>query len=249
MRRSRGTLRAGLWVGALWGAMLLTGAQAVAQETADDAAAREYFERGRAAFEQADYETALVYFRHAYRLSPRGELQYNIGVAADRLQREEEALAAFEHYLEETPNPTRRAEVRERIAALRQSIAEREATKQALERAKVQTIETNSAGAVDGRRMKTSAVVGASVLGAVGVAGVAAMGVGLARNGACAEAIDGRCVTQQSTTAWTWVYGGIGLAALAGSATWLGITAKRRKNAAKIELGLSPTRVFLRGSF
>ncbi|TFH29762.1 MAG: hypothetical protein E4H00_06320, partial [Myxococcales bacterium] len=63
-----------------------------AQQTPDDAAAREHFERGRVAVEQADYEAARIYFRHAYRLSHRGELQYNIGVAADRLQREEEAL-------------------------------------------------------------------------------------------------------------------------------------------------------------
>ena len=98
----------------------------------DDAAAREYFEEGRAAFERADYERALVMFRHAYRLSERPELQYNIGVAADRLQHEEEALEAFESYLAYTAEPTREAEVKERIAALRTSIAEREATERAL---------------------------------------------------------------------------------------------------------------------
>ena len=63
-----------------------TGANANAEERANDAAGREYFERGRQAFESADYESALTYFRHAYRLSQRGELQYNIGVTADRLQ-------------------------------------------------------------------------------------------------------------------------------------------------------------------
>jgi hypothetical protein len=51
---------------------LVCAAPASAQQTPDDAAAREYFERGRSAFEQADYEGALVYFRHAYRLSHRG---------------------------------------------------------------------------------------------------------------------------------------------------------------------------------
>ena len=116
---------------------LVCAVPAAAQRTPDDAAAREYFERGRAAFEQADYEGALVYFRHAYRLSRRGELQYNIGVAADRLQREEEALEAFEHYLEETETAAREAEVQERIMALRQSIAEREATERALEEATI----------------------------------------------------------------------------------------------------------------
>ena len=110
---------------------------ALAQQTPDDAAAREYFERGRSAFERADYESALVYFRHAYRLSHRRELQYNIGVAADRLQREEEALEAFELYLEENENAAREPEVQERIIALRQSIEEREATARALEEATI----------------------------------------------------------------------------------------------------------------
>lgn len=102
----------------------------------DDAAAREYFKAGRAAFDQADYESALVYFRHAYRTSGRGALLYNIGVAADRLQRDQEELEAFEQYLEETEKPTRESEVRTRVEALRLSIAEKEATARALMEAK-----------------------------------------------------------------------------------------------------------------
>ena len=68
---------------------------ASAQAIADDAAAREYFDAGRAAFDQADYESALTYFRHAYRTSGREALLYKIGVADDRLQRDKEALEAF----------------------------------------------------------------------------------------------------------------------------------------------------------
>ena len=73
---------------------------ASAQTTTDDAAARKHFEQGRAAFEETDWEQALLHFRDAYRLSHRPQLQYNIGVTADRLQRDEEALQAFESYLE-----------------------------------------------------------------------------------------------------------------------------------------------------
>jgi tetratricopeptide (TPR) repeat protein len=248
MQRSRGTVAAALCIAALW-VGTLGGAQVAAQDTLDDAAAREYFERGRSAFERADYEAALVYFRHAYRLSRRGELQYNIGVAADRLQREEEALEAFQHYLEETKNPTREAEVRERIAALRRSIAEREATKRALEEAKVQYQPASSLETVDGGRIQTSAIAGGSALAAVGVAGIAAMSVGLARDGSCAETVDGRCVTEHAATTWTWVYGGVGIAALAGSAAWLTVSAKRNKKVRKTEVRLSPTQVLLRGSF
>jgi len=108
-----------------------------AQPIADDAAAREYFKAGRAAFDQADYESALTYFRHAYRTSGRGALLYNIGVAADRLQRDQEALEAFEQYLDRTEKPTREFEVRRRIEALRGSIAEKEATERALMEAKL----------------------------------------------------------------------------------------------------------------
>jgi tetratricopeptide (TPR) repeat protein len=248
MARGLGIARTALCILAL---LLGTGVPAPsdAQGSPDDAAAREYFERGRAAFEQADYESALVYFRHAYRLSKRGELQYNIGVTADRLQRETEALEAFEHYLEETESPTREPEVRERIEALRRSIAERDAAQRTLERASVPSPLSAGGAAVDGARMDKSAIVGSSVLASAGVAGVTAMAVGLARDGSCSETIGDRCVTERSTTAWTWVYGGVGLAALAGSATWLGVGAKRHRHARRTEVRVSPTGVSVRGTF
>lgn len=235
-------------------AVLLLGmagaAPAGAQQTPDDAAAREHFERGRVAFEQADYEAALVYFRHAYRLSHRSELQYNIGVAADRLQREEEALEAFEHYLEETQNAAREAEVKERIIALRQSLAEREATERALAEATIRTqVPTGDGAAHDGARIPTSAIIGSSALAAVGVAGVAAMSVGLAKNGSCSQEVAGRCATESSATAWTWVYGGVGIAALVGSATWLALSAKRTKDKRKTQVSVSPTGVMVSGTF
>ena len=223
---------------------------ATAQQTPDDAAAREYFERGRSAFEEADYEGALVYFRHAYRLSQRGELQYNIGVAADRLQREDEALEAFGHYLEDSENVAREAEVQERVIALRQSIAEREATERALEEATIryQTPAQNEMLS-DGARIPTSAIIGSSALAAVGVAGVAAMSVGLAKNGSCSREVGGRCVTESSATAWTWVYAGIGVAALVGSATWLAVSAKRSKEKRKAQVSVSPTGLMVSGTF
>jgi len=229
----------------------LTGtAPAAAQETADDAAAREYFERGRSAFEQADYEAALVYFRHAYRLSHRAELQYNIGVAADRLQREDEALEAFEHYLEETDHAAREAEVRERIEALRSSLAERKAAERALEESMIRYASpTPTTVQTDGARIRTSAIIGASALAAAGVAGVAAMSVGLSKNGSCKETVAGTCVTESSATAWTWVYGGLGIAALAGSATWLVVSAKSKRNKRSTELSVSPSGLRVSGTF
>jgi len=229
---------------------VLCATPAVAQETPDDAAAREYFERGREAFEQANYEGALVFFRHAYRLSGRPALQYNIGVAADRLQREEEALEAFQHYLDETESPTREAEVRGRIEALQESIAERQATERALEEAAVryQAAEEEQ-NMTDGRRLPSSAIIGGSVLAAVGVAGVAAMSVGLAQNGSCSSEVAGQCTVESSATAWTFVYGGLGIAALAGSATWFAVGAKRAKQKRRTQVSFSPTGLMVSGKF
>ncbi len=227
----------------------LFAAPALAQQTPDDAAGREYFERGRSAFAEADYEGALVYFRHAYRLSRRAELQYNIGVAAVRLQRDEEALEAFERYLEETKNPTREDEVRKRIIALRKSIAEKKATERALQEATRRYESEASAGAQDGRRIPTSAIAGSSALAAVGVAGIAAMSVGLSKDGSCSNEVGGRCVTQSSATAWTWVYGGVGVAALAGSATWLAVSARRSRDGRRTQVSLSPSGLVVSGTF
>ena len=224
---------------------MLACAPSFAQTTPDDAAAREYFERGRAAFDDADYEAALVYFRHAYRLSQRGELQYDIGVAASRLQREQEALEAFEHYLAEVEDPEREAEVQERIAALRSSLAEREATERALAEAV-----NRYPPRVSSKRVSNGAIVGGTFLGILGVAGVTAMGVGLARNGNCVRAVGGVCVVEQVATPGTIVWGTIGFASLAGAAVWIGVDAKRNKDRRRrVRARLSPMGLSLSGSF
>jgi hypothetical protein len=180
--------------------------------------------------------------------SRRGELQYNIGVTADRLQREEEALEAFRHYLEETTEPTREEEVRERIAALERSIAERKATELALEEANVRYQSTGEAAA-DDARLPRSTVIGASALAGLGVAGVAAMGVGLAKDGVCTREIAGNCVVQDSATSWTYVYGALGAAALVGSATWFAISARRSRKERETSLSLTPAGVWVSGKF
>ena len=130
---------------------------AAAQSSADDAAAREYFEAGRAAFNRADYESALTYFRHAYRASGRGSLQYNIGLVADRLRRDREALEAFERYLEEAETVTRETEVRRRIDTLKKSLAGKEAAERALLAAKLRAEEAASSGKRRGRRGSAAA--------------------------------------------------------------------------------------------
>ncbi len=234
------------------------GGAAVQRTKSTDAEARAVFEEGRAAFDSADYERALAYFRHAYRLSDRPELQYNIGVAADRLQREDEALAAFEAYLANTTQPTREAEVRERIEALRESIEVRESTERALaeatKRTFAETAEQEATAARldstdDPRRLSRATIAGGSALAAVGAAGVTAMAVGLARDGSCASTVNGECVTERSTTAWTWVYGGLGAAALAGSATWFVLGARRQREVGRPQVALRGAGLQVSGVF
>jgi tetratricopeptide (TPR) repeat protein len=226
----------------------LVAAGSAAQPARDDAAGRDYFERGRAAFDRAEYERALVYFRHAYELSRRAELQYNIGIAAARLQREEEAVIAFRRYLDETSEPVREAEVRQRIEALERSIAEREATARALEEAAVQ-YRSPAPAPVDGKRLRTSTIVGGSALAALGAGGVAAMSLGLLRSGSCKQEVSGLCVVERASTEWTWVYGALGAAALAGSATWFAVGARRARAKGETQLSISPTGIMVSRKF
>jgi tetratricopeptide (TPR) repeat protein len=93
-----------------------------AQDT--DAEARGLFLAGQAAFATSRYDDALRYFRQSYELSGRPQLLYNIAVAADRLRRDDEALAAFEQFLRDAPaDAPQRRDVEARIPVLREAVA------------------------------------------------------------------------------------------------------------------------------
>jgi ribosomal protein L29 len=228
---------------------------AVAQTDADDVAARHHFLQGRDAFNATEYETALYHFQEAYRLSERGRLQYNIGVTASRLRRDEEALTAFQRYLREVENPSRAQEVRKRIVALETAIAhEKEQRAKALAEAmRYRVVEEAAASephdAARERKVPKSAIIGGSVLGAVGVAGVTTMGISLGRSGSCIEEVSGECVSKRAASPWTAVYGAIGIAALAGSATWLVVSSRRAKRERETAWMLGPTGVTVAGTF
>jgi len=234
-------------VALLFCGVLAAAGPAFAQGKANDSAARKQFERGRTAFENTDYEQALVHFRNAYRLSQRGQLQYNIGIAASRLQRDEEALRAFQNYLEEVENPPREQEVLKRIAALEEEIEQKKEAERQLTEAEGGSEKSNRGSS--GRKVPRSAIIGSSVLGAVGVGGIVAMSVGLAQSGNCIEQVDGICVSERATSPWTWVYGGVGLAALAGSVTWIVVAKNRSKGKGSTAWRLTPTGVVVSGSF
>src|SRR4051812_36351369 len=98
-------------------------AQADVPSQPGDQEARALFEAGKVAYTEGHYEDALGYFERSYRLSQRPGLQYNLGLAYDRLRRDREALTAFEAYLERGPDPEREQEVQNRVRALRISLA------------------------------------------------------------------------------------------------------------------------------
>ena len=100
-------------------------AQAATEAEVRDLEARARFESGRLAFEAGRYEEALADFERSYELSGRSVIHFNIGLVHDRLRRDEEAIAAFERYLEQVPDSPNRAEVEARVAVLRAQLAER----------------------------------------------------------------------------------------------------------------------------
>jgi tetratricopeptide (TPR) repeat protein len=153
----------------LWAVFLVlafaTSAAAQAQvDEAADAEAQARFAAGRAAMAAGRAEDALADFQRAYELSHRPALLYNMGVAADRLRRDEEALAAFEQYLEVMPPDAviNRAEVESRIEVLRRTIAERTAAT---------VVAPDHGASVPGIALVVSG-------GAVAVAGAVLVGVG-----------------------------------------------------------------------
>lgn len=91
-----------------------------------DAEARARFEAGELAYASGRFEAALADFRQAHALSGRDELLYNIGLAAERLRRDDEAIEAFEQFLESTPGHPRTAALRRRIELLREEQRVRE---------------------------------------------------------------------------------------------------------------------------
>lgn len=181
--------------------------------------ARAVFEAGTAAFQDSRYEDALQYFRRAYELSQRHELLYNIAIAADRLRRDEEALEAFEQFVERVPGHARRRDAETRIEVLRRTIAERGTQAANAE------ISTNAEPAAAPEGPDGLSIGFGGAIAAIGLAGVIAALVGVAGGGCIA--MEGDVCVEERTTNWTafGVYGGLGLAALAGGIVWLVISA------------------------
>lgn len=94
----------------------------------DDKEARDLFRLGKQAFDEGRYERALKYFKDAYDLSGRAQLQFNIGTVLDRLRRDREAIDAYKSYLAKTPDAANREVVEERIRLLEAASARPDTT-------------------------------------------------------------------------------------------------------------------------
>lgn len=89
--------------------------------------ARALFGAGVAAFDAGRFQDALWSFERAFERSGRPELLYNVGQCHDRMRQDEQAIAAFERYLELVPAASNRTQVEGRMRALRDVIARRNA--------------------------------------------------------------------------------------------------------------------------
>jgi tetratricopeptide (TPR) repeat protein len=119
-------------------------AQSASSREARIAKAKTAFAAGTRAYSNGDFEAALAQFRRAYELTGSPDLLYNIATVSDRMRLDEEALAAYEGYLEARPESADREHVASRIDVLREAIeaqkraeldAEIEARKAAIEAA------------------------------------------------------------------------------------------------------------------
>lgn len=90
------------------------------------AAAKNAFGTATRAYAQGDFETSLASFRKAHQLTGSPDLLYNIATVADRMRHDEEALEAYEGYLEARPDSPDAEHVQGRIDALRLAIEARE---------------------------------------------------------------------------------------------------------------------------
>lgn len=94
-----------------------------ASDDATMAQAKQHFETGRNAYNAGDYVTAIREFKAAEQLRPSPILDYNIGLANEKLGKRRVAVKYYKRYLEEQPNAANKAEVEQKVAALEADIA------------------------------------------------------------------------------------------------------------------------------
>jgi hypothetical protein len=117
-------LAASLWPHPV-GAQAAPGEAPAEAPPADDTLtrAKAHFEAGKNAYNAGDYTTAIREFKAAELLRPSPILDYNIGLANEKLGKKRVAVKYYRRYLEQMPNATNRSTVEASIAQLEREIA------------------------------------------------------------------------------------------------------------------------------
>jgi len=110
-------------VGLLVGAAPALANRARLSKTERREVAREHFLDGKRAYEQGLYEEAIRSFREAGALSPSPVLDYNLARCFERLDQPRQALKLYVAYLKARPRAANRAQVQQRVKALKARIA------------------------------------------------------------------------------------------------------------------------------
>jgi len=118
-------LRAGLTI-AVWAVLSLTARPAPAAEDAA-ASAREHYQKGTAFYDLGKYDEAIKEFEAAYEIKNDPALLYNLAQSYRLAGNAEQALHFYRTYLRRVPKVANRAEIEERITALEQQVAQKNA--------------------------------------------------------------------------------------------------------------------------
>jgi tetratricopeptide (TPR) repeat protein len=135
-------------------AIVSFGVRAHAQTTpqppaADEAQAREAFQRGRIHYDNGEFDQAAVAFEQAYSLSRRHALLYNLYLAYRDANQQEKAAEALRNYLDRVEVIENRPQLEARLKALEEGIAERKAHEAQKAQAAAQPASVAPAAAVD----------------------------------------------------------------------------------------------------
>ena len=90
---------------------------------ADRQQAQEHYQAGHDLYQAGDYQGAIREFETANRLAPSPVLDYNIGLARERLGQLEQAVQHYRAYITAMPNAPNRAAVDAKIQTLEQELA------------------------------------------------------------------------------------------------------------------------------
>lgn len=223
--------------------------------------ARALFEAGRDAFSEARYEEALEHFEAAYEQSGRPALLFNIGQCHDRLRQDQQAVDAFERYLQAQPQAANREAVENRLRTLREILARKQpspgvsvpiATHGHVEPSPVRIDKSEPLASQSGWLAPVVTMSGGAALS---VTGGILMGLAYAHGQEVEQAEAGSeygaLKSDLDRAERMWMAGqvllGVGATALAGGLTWLVLT--RRSQNTAVRASLTPAGLRIAGKF